>query len=391
MNKTPAYSLVFAFLIMTVIMLVAGTTIENTHDKVIYFREIEGTAQARLAAESAAELAVMEIRDAELGFDPASVTTTAGDNVFCLEYDSTTSATSTDDCKAWASYDVRSVAETNEVDGLDYIFYTPIPGTGSAGLSDECSILDSDLAPDHPCNWNKLMYGQSVTVPLYADDGADYPIGGTFNASELGMNAFYLRLRTPCMDDEYSSSCIRYVFPGDGANDKDGDLTFIPSDDDPSVILWQIYGEDTYGNAILSVPDDAASLGARSWARDLVNTEIYQSLINDASASDYIIMTVEDDASSTFYEDVYQKTMDPDVENLFLQFDIISLLIDENGDSIPYLEWQIIYDTYLPFATPELSVVGSGYYEGESGTFYFPYVVSRSSTGESTNIYTLSN
>jgi len=59
MNKTPAYSLVFAFLIMTVIMLVAGTTIENTHDKVIYFREIEGTAQARLAAESAAELAVI--------------------------------------------------------------------------------------------------------------------------------------------------------------------------------------------------------------------------------------------------------------------------------------------------------------------------------------------
>ena len=64
LNK-PAYSLIFAFLIMTVIMIVAGTTIENTQEKVRYFNELEATSQARLSAESAAELAVMQIREYE--------------------------------------------------------------------------------------------------------------------------------------------------------------------------------------------------------------------------------------------------------------------------------------------------------------------------------------
>ena len=38
--------------------------------------------------------------------------------------------------------------------------------------SDECDYLASaDEDVDHACNWNKIMYGQSVTIPLYSYDG----------------------------------------------------------------------------------------------------------------------------------------------------------------------------------------------------------------------------
>ena len=402
-HKTPAYSLVFAFLIMTVIMLVAGTTIENTQDKVTYFREIEGTAQARLAAESAAELAVMEIRDAELGFDPAYSDTTAGEGVFCLEYGSATSTTTTtsttgnpeDDCKTWASYDVRSVAEENTADssGSGY-FYTPIPGTGSAGLSDECSILDSHLDPDHPCNWNKLMYGQSVTVPLYVDDGIDYS-GATYTpaSAEIDLDDWYLKVRTPCVD-EYSETCTRYEFEGESFvpyayHDANGDGMYTPSLDNPSVILWQLIGENATTGAISTVvPDDDTDVYTPTLVdtyRTSTNTEISQSDIN----SDEIVLEL---STHTDIEEISTDSSGTyNLTSLVLQLDIVSLLVDSDGDSIPYLEWQFVTLANYPFATNEMSVIGSGYYEGESGTFYFPYVISRSSTGESTNIYTLSN
>ncbi len=356
-GRQPGYSLIFAFLIMTVIMIIAGTTIENTQDKVRYFSEMDGTSQARLAAESAAELAVVQIRDYEAGYDPGE-----DSEAFCLE-------DSGGDCVSYGGYEVRGVAEVHEDDPTGS-YYVPILGTGTAGLSDECSILNDHEDVDHPCNWNKLMYGESVTVPLYVSDGTET---GAYVPADLGFSSWQLKIRTPCSDESCSS---RYAFSPTSEEEND------------TIILWQLVGETSSGNVSL-IPNDAVGrdwMGDETKAASSDNTEVYEDLIDDASdRGDYIVLDTDDFSELSSFVD------DSSLISLALQLDIVSQLVDSGGNAIPYLEWQLEINSSSSFADNKTSIIGTGYHEGQSGTFYFPYVITRSSTGESASIYTLSN
>ncbi len=374
MNK-PAYSLIFAFLIMTVIMIIASTTVENTTEKLAYFREMEGSTEALLAAESATEQAILAMKDYNAGYSIGLQS-----DAFQVDEDGDGTA------ETWADYTVYSTAQLNSNDTGGY-YYTPIPGTGSAASEDDCTVSDSDHdgdfdndeAVDHPCNWNKLMYGDSVTIPLYADDGS----GGISNPYALGFTGFYLKVRTPCADtegqpDEADCSARFELDSGDGSLEQDN-----------SVILWQIIGEETDGTSVTVIPDDESEYNPspthRRYERTSNNTEIYEDSIN--SATDYVVLEVNSSTNS----DIYGTCTGTDIESLSLQLDIVTPLIDSGGSSVPYLEWQLSTESTSPFGDTKAVIMGEGYHQGQSGIFYYPFVVTRSTTGESTNVYTLSN
>ncbi|MEK9160047.1 MAG: hypothetical protein AAB383_04940 [Patescibacteria group bacterium] len=374
--RQPAYSLIFAFLIMTVIMIIATTTIENTNEKLAYFTEMEGSTEAALAAQSAAEQAVLAMKDYEAGYSLG-----LDEQVFQVDENGD------GDFETWGDYTVYSTAQQNSTDGATGYYYTPIPGTGSAADDDDCTVRDSnhdgdfddDEGVDHPCNWNKLMYGQSVTIPLYVSDGSET---GVLTPADLGLSALYLKVRTPCADnvgqpDEADCSSRFELDTGDGSLEEDN-----------SAILWQIIVEKTDGTSVSVIPDDTSAydLYSRSYKRNSsLNTEIYEDLINSATGN--IVLEI----SSFTNPETYAICSNTDVETLSLQLDIVTPLIDSSARSIPYLEWQLSTSSTSPFADTKAVISGEGYHQGKTGIYYYPFVITRSTTGESTSIYTLSN
>lgn len=377
--KQPAYSLVFAFLVMTVIMIVASATIQNTESKVRYFAELEATAQARLAAESAAEKAVTMVRAFQSGYEP----TQSGEAAFCE------GGTSSAECQSYGNFEIYAdaIQLTDNTTG-DASFYLPIAGTGTAGLSDECSVLNVDdepySDPDHVCNWNKLLYGESATIPLYATDSN----GEMQTAQALGISSWSLRLRTPCANGSQAADCDgddRMQF--DTSDDPDE-----PSGEGSTILLWQVIYDNDPDPTVLDlgalVPDDDKDSGAfggeANRANSSLNTEVYEDLINDESTDDF---TVLDSSTIAGYSGVVDS-----LESV-LQMDIVSTLESTAGETIPYLEWQLQFDStgLTPFADAKSVFVGEGYYVEGDRIFYFPYVVERSTLGGGSTIYTLSN
>lgn len=351
---------------MTVILIIASATIQNTESKVRYFAELEATAQARLAAESAAERAITMIRNYEAGYE------TSEDNVFC----SGITATHTT-CTSYGDYEIYAKGTELTDDFGSTNFYIPIAGTGTAGLSDECSVMNvtGDYAnPDHPCNWNKLMYGESVTIPLYSSDESGT---GILTAADLGISSWSLRLRTPCANGSYESDCdgdVRMKFDTTGSELSSGD----------TIILWQIIYDDGVGNMEALVPDDAVIPFGFTDDRGGDNTEVYEKLINDEmDAGTFEVLNSDDIAG-------YAGTVD--ALEAVLQLNIVSTLSSDTG-IIPYLEWQLKMDNMAiaPFADPKSVILGEGFYEGNGKTYYFPYTVTRYTVGEGSTAYTLSN
>lgn len=363
MGKKPAYSLIFAFVFITVMLIVSTTVVNNVRGKIDYFENIEAASKARAAAESAAESAILLIKDEEAGYEPA-----AGQ----VYPDGLTTDT-------YGIYQVYSRAGENDTLGGSY--YTPHPSTGNAAPSSECSILEEDLDPDHACNWNKLSYGDSETIPLYANDGSS-----NLNPSDLGLDAWYLRVRTPCSNGSYEEDC-----DGGSRYSLDGEST--DYDNDNNIILWQLIGYDSTGTTVVSeVPDDTYgsrfSRDSRSYSA--TNTEIYESLIN--TATDNIVLEASSTSSDPRYSDLYTTCTDSTIETLILQIDVVNQLIDaDTAASVPYLEWQLVWEGSEAPADTKATIIGRGYHESLLGTFLYPFVITRSTVSERAGSYTISN
>lgn len=367
-NSKPAYSLIFAFVIMTVIMLIATTTVKNTTGKLAYYREMEGPIMAKLAAESAAENGIVSMKDRNAGFESSATES------FCEDADSDGT------CETWGDYEV--LGKAGELGGAGTgPWYTPMPGTGTAGDPDHCSLLNIDEDEDHPCNWNKLLFGDTVTIPLYSDDGS----GGIFLPNDLGFNNWKLRVRTPCDDGDLNDAgCTRIMMDtrdSTGRFDIGGD----------SVILWQLVGENAEGTVSLVPDDEDTRSGFNTIRHPTLNTEIYETKINNAS--NYVVLEAAD---MDPYQEIYQicteaSPYDAPLTLLSLQLNIVTPLKDSDDHPIPYLEWQLVTEASEPFGDTKAVIEGKGYHQGQDGIFYFPYTITRSTTGESTNVYTVSN
>lgn len=404
LRPQPAYSLIFAFIIVTVMMLVAVTTIQNTTDKISYYKDLEGGSEAYLAAQSAAEDGVLAMKNYNAGY-----TNIAAVDSFSTDYDGDGTDENT------SQYQVYGNAQANSND-TSVPFYLPMPGTGTAGT--DCSVTDSDHdgdfdndpLVDDPCNWNKMLYGDSVTIPLYTDDGSG---GLRFPYDLSGFNGWSLKVRTPCdasiADNTDPETCVRYEL-----NDGTAGSGYSYSSDD-SVILWQLTGSGIVDSSsadytVSVVPDDEYLTSTRTGltSRDpSLNTEVYESHINNASEQSFSAVSsldkyvVLEASNSAPYTDLYNACMgdsdgdgiqDVTLSSLSLLMNIVAPLKEATGDaSIPYLEWQLTIDSTEPFADNKSVIIGEGYHQGTDHIFYYPYTVTRSTTGESSNVYTLSN
>ncbi len=366
--QKPAYSLIYALVITTIIMIVATTAVQTTLGKLTYYNDVLSGVYAKYSAESAIDNALLAIKDAEAGYETSD----------------TSSATS--------QYTVVSRAQHNVVGAVTSTeFYTPIPMTGTAAPSDECNYLAADDEDvDHACNWNKILYGDSVTIPLYSYDPLSSDTNHLSNPDELNLTEWNLKVRTPCSDGTYEDGCDRYELDEGSTYEEDG-----------SIILWQLIGEDIDVNTVVSeVPSDDATPSRGSYIRTTTtNTEIYESLINDAqdysSATKYNVLTTASPSTSDPDDtDLLEICNDSSIEKLYLQLSIVNPLIiygSTTDESVPYLEWQLESSATSAFADNKAVVIGEGYYIGQSGTFYYPSVVTRTTVGERTATYTISN
>lgn len=375
MNKKPAYSLIYALVIMTVIMVVAASANRGTRNALEKSVErLDANTNVKNAAESAVGKAILAIKEVdEAGYEPDDYSETSSDGKTTLEYS------------------VISRAQKNSNDSTYY--YTPIPGTGTAAPSSDCDVrATNDEDVEHPCNWNKLMYGRSVTIPLYS---YDENTGTIKNPYDLGLTSWNLKIRTPCEDSGvYSDDC-------DGGDRYELDGVSTDYENDDSIILWQLIGEDSSGDNVVSVvPDDdtTKSRGLFSRTASPTNTEIYESLINDAAdslTSTYSVLSTDSPTDTTIdattYDNLLDLSRDTNIEKLYLQISIVSPLKTSTG-SVPYLEWQL--ESQMSggaFADNKAIIIGWGYYESSLGRFGYPYIISRGTVGERANMFTISN
>ena len=308
-NKRGLSLLVAVIICSLIIVAATGVT------KVILsqFRDTDayGTSlQTYYASESGLATALLMLRDKPIGYNiPEGKFEMAVDN----------------NRKAQVKYSVQNNtmalnnARFSDYSKADSLFTVPSPWTGDAGQGTgfdfgavataggspgSCSLDDPPVPADgtikeikdkitaaaleHPCNWNKIYFGETVTVPLYrlkannidainpAAVAGDTAFGG-------GMGMFVFRVRTPCKvwneaDDDGFVCAERWEF----YNVVDTAKNRVKTDD--TIINWEISGYDKDGDIVTMLPQNLR-VNALNKEPDRIeekNSEVYEKKINEA-------------------------------------------------------------------------------------------------------------
>lgn len=348
-------SLIFAIITMTIVMVVAGTMSAsflraNTRNLDL-FRSI----QAYYASRASMEKAIANVAAQGIGYESDSATAIGWD----------TNGDGTDDVTG--TYEIFSLAKPldwqSSGDGtcaLSDECYIPIPGTGDVGTS--CDFEDSDAswatgtdAADDDCNWNRIGYGETVTIPLFYTDSS----GALVNSYVTSYEKFILKIRTPL--DSYGN---RYYF---NASEK------------KVIISWEFNATCNDGGS-----DYTCYLTPRT--QSLFETFIYDSSINEGmNSKDFIVINIQDysnpdivkfgtdDQSNTpvyIYEFLTATYFDytHTIEQPYFKITLPQSLIAEDGiTSIPYLEYQLITNT--PIADNKIVYISDGKATGKLETY----------------------
>lgn len=269
--------------------------------------------------------------------------------------------------------------------GITYgeCFVVPLLGTGDAG--DRCRMYEPTDDPeaivdhkgqvstsnpegirqlDYSCNWNKLAFGSSstdrVAIPFYYDNGGTAPnnITNPFASLVDPATAFYVRIRPPCKpcesrqypcepgDDETICEEIdRYVL-------EDGQYTTGEND---IIVQWQLSGECAGEECGLIQYVEYDQSGEIEEFESSAITEVKVNgewiipnnlILFSAISSKGIDINTYDESNPTTINTMLQ-TMQKPILTLFLS----EKLISEDGNNIPYLEYQILTDK--PIGSPK--------------------------------------
>lgn len=281
-------------------------------------------------------------------------------------------------------------------------YNVPTPGTGNVG--GYCDTLDPPISKsdkhseylipgmeepfelsdpsEHPCNWNKIKVGETITIPLYFVDnnGDAVPFLQTNYASYSSM---IIRMRTPCKDgNDICDKMYRYNL----ADNPNSNLTEAVPYNDP-VVSWQIVTEKTaeYPSYVLSAISDFENSDDEE-LKSGTSTVILESKINEAkqdAIAPFTVFGLTD--SGSFGRDINKckgtirqfllaesgscwegKTINKPVLKLSVIGNIISNELDEG--KLPFLEYQIITSAFSGDNSPTNSVQTITA-EGYSGTF----------------------
>jgi hypothetical protein len=272
--------------------------------------------------------------------------------------------------------------------GYNGMYGIPTPGTGNvatecdplnppideSGVKYKGDVFANEDVADHPCNWNKIKVGQSVTVPLYRINADGSPQNLFDNADQN----LILRVRTPCKDG--SEMCLKADRASFNWWSDSGD----EPDDDP-IISWSINGLDDLHDeqSIVLNPYLLYDFNDEFHNESTIISEKKIFLVQD---TDQIVLdesthgedlnvckgyiseflnnqknTVWTTCGSTFTWDNQQ------IEKPVLKFTIINTLVDDVNSLIPNLEYQLLTSSDL--AAPPTNVSQTIKAEGISGTF----------------------
>jgi len=414
-----AYSLVYALIYMVVILLVATTAFENVEGKRLHYQDIERAAQVKLNARSAMESGYIAIKNHELGYE------TAGARLYLANQNQVGKWTTLEDltqagydqcipqvlehigdgCSKWkvlARQQMNSYVP--EGGAASSYLYTPIPNTGDAWTDTVCiKHFEVARSPDHPCNFNKIRFGQAVSIPLYYTDSA----GNTVTPFEGSTADFYLRIRTPCaaVDGKIPVECDnseRYQLDEDNP-----DLAPVSGkDQSQGVILWSLVGTNILEDTCTDPSDfstcekdeetlfvNVGTKRERGIFGDFIqreqdaNTEITEKMINQGQSYSFIDNTVlTSDSSGNPFNSTGYRSISDFVHEVGRDFDLLSLRVEVvtqliNGDSfadspfVPYLEWQMLTDLSPSeaVAADQVLITGYGYEKGQKGVYSYPF------------------
>ena len=333
-------SLIFAIIIVTAMMIMSASLADITVRNLQRVDDLGSSIQAQLMADSAFESATKYIYE-------------NCPNAGCNEIGETDIETDI----IYGDYEITGLSAENITSGDGY-FYVPIPGYGSAaGNYDENYVCEPE-APgdiDDECNWNKIYFGDSVTIPLYVSED-----------DEFTGNELYIRVRTPlCDDDDWDCENDRKLIAcEDEAKTATDTLNGCDLEDDKVILFWQIRGDREDGTDY--VESREGTTGAFIEIRDDTNpgtdSEIYTTLINNSLSNDYsdsdsylenyVVVNMDDmvnpDADQGEENIIFDILTDGADPMLYPTLQISHIQTIRNNDgAIPYLEYQIVSDAQI--------------------------------------------
>ncbi|MFA5821214.1 MAG: hypothetical protein WC873_03925 [Candidatus Gracilibacteria bacterium] len=224
-------------------------------------------------------------------------------------------------------------------------YTTPAINTGNA--STNCQPLRPINDIDHPCNWGRLNFGTSISsrvvIPLYYEENNEVK-----NPSDFDFSDLRIKVRTPCkpVNGKFQETC------DDGGRRKFGVSPFEPIDVNRTIAMWQIsatcVGTDGREQSCGLTPD--TSYNSNTKRREFPNSEIHELFIDDNGYID-----LNDFGKSFGFGEQSVTISDfftsPNVKEPTLQLAIIARnMKDEDDQSIPNLEYQIVYDSDTPIS-----------------------------------------
>ncbi|MFC1656105.1 Tfp pilus assembly protein FimT/FimU [Patescibacteria group bacterium] len=344
-------SLVIAMVIVPILLAIAVSFVDPIIRSYRAAAADQKTNLAKAVADSMFEEALWQTRDAGTG--------ETTDAEFKKEYDFG---------KAYGKWWVFGTPETDTAHLISGKYTIPGPGSGDAG-GDYCStrepVVSSKMleaaqvalgidVPDHPlagetdvfewqCHWNKIREGESVSIPLYVEDGST-----VLNPVDLGLTSFTLNIRAACdpaisgngRTDQYTSELCSYderqgVYVEDDQGLED---TFAP------IVLWEITGTMNEGTA----GEDNFYLGPHRIGFFL-NSNITTPTINGYYSSPILTENSPTKDQDELDDSIWKYLQNDNTKNNsefktvhkpVLTFMVIHTLRDSTGSQIPYLEYQ---------------------------------------------------
>jgi len=369
-GATVFIALGIAFLLM-VFSIGIATVVKSTNYNIKAFKE---SSRAKFIAEGVLGHLIGIGQEHEAGF---SLTESECDQIMqTWDYAQTVIADegATIKCQIKGRNDKPTISPTGT-------FYT-VPATNTGDASRNCQPLrpvrtEADLRNmgiteisdplDHPCNWGRLNFGNSITsrvaIPLYYDEVQSIGTDGTVQSEVRkldDLNDLRIRVRTPCKPVEVTvegTDQTKWEYP-EICTDDDR-YKFEPEqidvENNPTVVMWQIsatcVSQDGSEQSCGMTPDTTSRRTPTGMLRVYPNnSEIHKALI-DAGLD--IDINKLGEAFGFFGEDhtIRGFMSSTEVKDPTLQLAIITRgLKTRGGDPVPNLEYQIVGDNTHPLS-----------------------------------------
>ncbi|MBP7058537.1 hypothetical protein KBB06_04335 [Candidatus Gracilibacteria bacterium] len=233
---------------------------------------------------------------------------------------------------------------------------------------------------DHPCNWNKLGEGESVSIPLYVVYNSDpatlsQPIYGCYNPfgsttwicnpEQLGLTELILKVRTPCKAGVGEMCATLNRMQLDTLH---GD-TNVGGDD--TIVDWQVTASNLGGDkSYLMVPDRNFSINNCYGGRCPENSEIYESIINYGAKlsfgatsilqgeesgikiTDGNVLAFLKNESPWTAPGTIRTTVNDAINKPVLKLTVIRSLLASQTEKVPYLEYQVLVKSNKTMVSP---------------------------------------